>query len=262
MRSSLLVSLLALLLATLSGCVTYDELVNFEEIRVPRGRAESIENALELKIQSKDLLRIEVQSIDPEAALPFNGGGQIAGIAQASNQNLQLLQGYLVDEDGYIDLPLLGRIRAAGQTVESLQQEVRGRLQDYLVDPVVNIRYLNFKVTVLGEVQIPGVLPLPNSRVTLLEAIGMAGDLTDYANRSSVLVIREQDGERSFKRLNLQTDEVFESEYYYLRQNDVVYVEPIRARVATVSDPGQRVLTYISPVLSVASIVIALLVSN
>ncbi|MCP9234512.1 polysaccharide biosynthesis/export family protein [Lewinella sp. JB7] len=250
--------LLALVTITTSGCVSYKELVNFDSVRVPQGKTEDIENALELRIQPRDLLRIEVESVDPAAAAPFNEAGNIGGLGQVSNQNLQLFQGQLVDQDGFIDLPLLGRIEVAGMTVESLQQLIRGKLKTYIIDPVVSVRYLNFKVTVLGEVGLPGVVPLPNSRVTILEAIGMAGDLTDYANRSSVLIVREQDGERSYKRLNLQSDEVFASEYYYLKQNDVIYVEPIKARTATVSDPGQRLLSYLSPVLSIAGIVIAL----
>ncbi len=248
----------ALFLATLTSCVPYKELVNFDKVVVPQGRTEEIENALELKIQPKDLLRIQVLSVDPMAAAPFNENAAGGNTGQLSNQNLQLFQGYLVDLDGYIDLPLLGRIKAAGQTVESLQFLVRGKLQEYLRDPVVNVRYLNFKVTVLGEVAVPGVIPLPNSRVTILEALGMAGDLTDYADRSSVLVVREQEGERSYNRINLQTDEVFSSEFFYLKQNDVIYVKPIRARTATVSDPGQRAVSYLAPVLSIAGIIIAL----
>lgn len=253
---------LAYLISSLTACVSYNELVNFDEIRAAQGSTEEIENALDVKIQPKDLLRVDVESIDPEAALPFNQGAEMAGVSQASNQNIQLFQGYLVDEDGYIDMPLLGRVQAAGQTVESLQFLIRGKLKTYLRDPVVNVRFLNFKVTVLGEVANPGILNMANSRVTILEALGMAGDLTDYANRSSVLVVREQDGERSFRRLNLQTDEVFSSEYYYLKQNDVIYVEPIRARTATVSDPGQRVLSYLAPILSVITLVIALASRN
>ena len=241
-----------------SSCVSYQELVNFRDIEAAQVQIEEIDNNLELKIQPKDLLRIQVQSVDPLAAAPFNDPALASGLGQVSNQNLQLFSGYLVDEDGYIDLPLLGRVKAAGQTVESLQFLIRGKLDAYLIDPVVNVRYLNFKVTVLGEVARPGVLPLPNSRVTVLEALGLAGDLTPYADRSSVLVVREQDGERLYKRLNLQDDNVFSSEFFYLRQNDVLYVEPIRARTATVSDPGQRIITYVSPLLSVVGIIIAL----
>ena len=256
MRVSLLFLLPVLFAA--SSCVSYSELVNFETIRAEQAKVESIDNALELRVQPKDLLRIQVLSVDPEAALPFNDQAITGGLGQVSNQNLQLFSGYLVDEDGFIDLPLLGRVEAAGQTVESLQFLIRGKLEQFLVDPVVNVRYLNFKVTVIGEVTVPGVIPLPNSRVTVLEAIGLAGDLTDYADRTSVLVVREQDGERSYKRLNFQNDEVFSSEYYYLKQNDVIYVEPIRARTATVQDPAQRFVSYVAPVLSVAGIIIAL----
>ena len=261
MRFFPLLAVLLLAICT-SSCVSYRELVNFREIDAAREQVEDIDNALELKIQPKDLLRIQVQSVQAEAAAPFNEAALTGGIGQASPQNLQLFTGYLVDDDGYIDLPLLGRIRAAGQTVESLQFAIRGKLDTYLRDPVVNVRFLNFKVTVIGEVNLPGVVPLPNSRVTILEALGLAGDLTDYADRSSVLVVREQDGERSYQRLNLQSDEVFSSDYFYLKQNDVIYVEPIRARTATVSDPGQRIITYVSPLLSVVGIIIAISSSN
>jgi len=250
------------LMLTAQGCVSYDELVNFRELKADRERVEAIENGIQLQIQPNDLLRIEVESVDPTAAAPFNEAGLGSGLGQVSSQNLQLFQGYLVDQDGFVDLPLLGRIEAAGQTVESLAFLVRGKLKTYLRDPVVNVRFLNFKVTVIGEVALPGVISLPNSRVTIVEALGLAGDMTDYANRSSVLVVREQDGERSYKRLNLQSDEVFNSDYYYLRQNDFIYVEPIRARTATVSDPGQRLISYLSPVLSIASIIIALVVTK
>jgi len=250
------------LLLTSSSCVSYNELVNFREIRAEREVTEEIENSIQLQIQPNDLLRIEVESVDPIAAAPFNEASVGNGVGQMSAQNLQLFQGYLVDQDGFVDLPLLGRIEAAGQTVESLAFLVRGKLKTYLKDPVVNVRFLNFKVTVIGEVAMPGVITLPNSRVTIVEALGLAGDMTDYADRSSVLVVREQDGVRSYKRLNLQTDEVFNSDYYYLKQNDAIYVEPIRARTATVSDPGQRLISYLSPVLSIASIIIALVVTK
>ena len=257
---------LLLFLTVFSGCVSYEELVNFEELPASRGSAAAIENYLELKIQPNDLLRIEIETADIEASAPFNEVTTTSGGGQMSPLNLQLMTGYLIDQDGFVDLPLLGRIEAAGQTLESLQFLIRGKLQKYIVDPVVNVRYLNFKVTVLGEVNVPGVLPLPNSRVTILEALGMAGDMTDYADRTSVLVVREQDGERSYTRLDLRSDEIFSSDYYYLKQNDVVYVNPIRARTATVSDPGQRVVSYltafVAPVLSVAGIIIALTVNN
>ena len=259
----ILVTLIFGVLLNLTGCVSYKELRSFEGVPAQNTYQEEIDNRQELLIQPKDLLRIDVESVDPAAAAPFNLQDQAqGGSAQASPLNIQFFQGYLVDDDGFVDLPLLGRVEAAGQTLESLQFLVRGRLREYLVDPVVNVRYLNFKVTILGEVFNPGVITMPNSRVTILDAIGMAGDLTDYANRDNILLVREEDGVRTYNRISLQSDNIFSSEYYYLKQNDFIYVDPIRARTATVSDPGQRVLTYLGPVLSVVTLVIALVARN
>ncbi|MEM9526804.1 MAG: polysaccharide biosynthesis/export family protein [Bacteroidota bacterium] len=256
MRSCLILTSLAILLLT--SCVPHRDLVSFNEAPLPIGQTEEIANALELKIQPNDLLRIEVQSIDPEAALPFNQMTTGEGLAQMSAENRQLFRGYLVDQDGFIDFPVVGRIGVEGRTLESLQEFIRTELQTYLKSPVVNARFLNLKVTVLGEVAQPGVVSLLNSRVTILEAIGLAGDLSDYANRSNILIVREEDGKRSYERLNLQADDVFTSPYYYLQQNDLIYIEPIRARTATVADPGQRIVSYGTAVLSLAALILTL----
>ncbi len=245
-----------------SSCVSHKELVNFNEANLPEGQPEQIINAMNITIQPEDLLRITVHSLDPLAAAPFNleegnNNNRMAGGNQGTQQ-LELFTGYFVDQEGFIDFPVLGRIPVEGKTLEETKNDLINRLQTYLKDPVVNIRYLNFKVTVLGEVNVPGTLRLTNKRVTLLEAIGMAGDLTDYAQRNNVLVIREQDGSRTYERLNLQSDEIFTSPYFYLQQNDVIYVEPLRARVATVADPAQRIISYGSAALSLITLVIAL----
>lgn len=241
-----------------SSCVSHKELVNFNQVQLPIGMSEEINNSLELSIQPNDLLRIQVQSIDPEAVLPFNQVGSSDNLGQVSPANLQLFQGYLVNDQGFIDLPILGTIEAKDMTLAALQEEIREKLKVYIKDPVVNARFLNFKVTVLGEVIQPGVLNLSNSRVTILEAIGFAGDLSDYANRSKILVVREIQGKRTYAYLDLQSDNIFNSPYYYLQQNDLVYVEPIRARTATVADPGQRLVAYGTALLSLAALVITL----
>lgn len=247
-----------LFICLMSSCVSHKELVNFKDVNLPLGRAERISNALELRIQPNDLLRIQVESISPAASAPFNQMGGSQNVGQMTGANLQLFTGYLVDQDGYVDLPIIGRIEAQGQTIESLQFLVRGKLKTYLKDPVVNVRFLNFKVTLLGEVNVPGVLTLPNSRVTLLEAIGAAGDMTDYADRTNIMIIREQNGSRSYQRVDLQTDEIFSSPYYYLQQNDLIYIEPIKARTATVADRGQRIVSYGTAVLSVIALIFTL----
>lgn len=253
-----------LTLATAAGCVNYQEIVSFDEAAL--AQAETIEHDDPIEIQADDLLRITVHSFDPLAAAPFNlepvGMGQAAAQGPVQLQTLELFSGYFVDRDGYVDFPVLGRIGAAGLTLEALKAKLRERLTTYLKDPVVNVRFLNLRVTVLGEVNTPGQLRLTNPRLTLLEALGLAGDLTAYADRSDVLVIREDEGQRRYAHLNLHTGEIFDSEFYYLEQNDLIYVRPIQARVATVADPGQRFLQYLTATLSAAALAIALIVRN
>ena len=256
-----LVSLAILLF--LSSCVAHKELVNFKPLDPVSLSPQEILNAVDLTVQPEDLLRIQVSSLDPAAAEPFNlpepdnnqrgqGGGD--GTLQ-----LELTTGYFVDVEGYIDFPVLGPLHVEGMTLFEVKHLIVSLLsEDYLRSPVINIRYLNLKVTLLGEVNSPGLVRLSNKRVTVLEAIGLAGDLTEYANRTNILIMREEEGKRTFERLDLQKGDIFNSPYYYLQQNDVIYVEPITARIATVQDPGQRLVRYVSAGLSLVSIIIAL----
>lgn len=262
---------LTLIPLLLSSCVQHRQLINFNEANLPEDTPEQIVNAMNLTIQPEDLLRIDVHSIDPLAAAPFNPGTgpdgqrpqnnmQMMGGqgGQGGNYMLELFQGYLVDQNGYIDFPVLGQLKVQGLTIEEAKGQIYGLLQEYLKDPVVEMRFLNLKITILGEVNLPGVQRLSNKRVTLLEALGMAGDLSDYANRNNVLVIREEEGRRTYTRLDLQSAEIFTSPYFYMQQNDVIYVEPIQARIATVADPAQRIISYTTAGLSLISLIIAL----
>jgi polysaccharide export outer membrane protein len=249
-----------------TSCVQHKELINFNDANLPENSPEAIVNSVNLTIQPEDLLRIDVTSIDETAAAPFNldhgmtrmGGNQNMQQGQGGSNNLELFMGYFVDQDGFIDFPVLGRIEVKGLTLEEAKKKIYDQLDPFLRDPVVNMRYLNFKVTVMGEVNLPGTIRLTNKRVTVLEALGMAGDLTDYANRKNVLVIREEEGKRSFARLDLQKEKIFSSPYFYLQQNDVIYVEPIQVKIATVADPAQRILGYSSAGLSLIALIITL----
>lgn len=251
--------LLAFCTCTLVSCVPYRELVIFNEAALLGENSPEITNDLRLRVEPDDLLRITVHSLDPEAAAPFN-----IEAAQGAQNNimdissLELFSGYLVDREGYIDFPLLGRLSVMGSTLEDVKEVIRGKLTTYLKDPVVNARYINFKVTVLGEVALPGVLRLTNSRVTLLDALGMAGDLTAYADRTDILLIREGETSRSYEHFDLRKDELFSSPYYYLKQNDVLYVRPTKAKTAAIPDPGQRWVSYGTVVLSLVTLTIAL----
>lgn len=255
-------SVMCLVLLTQFSCVSHKELINFNEVNFP-STPEEIMNMMEIRIQEEDLLRITVHSVNPEAAAPFNiepqdqqGGNQ--NMMVQNTQNLELFSGYFVDREGYIDFPVLGRLEVEGMTIPEAKNKIVDLLKPYLNDAVVNMRFLNFKVTVLGEVEQPGTIRLTNKRITLLEAIGMTGDLTDYANRNNILVIREKAGAREYARLDLQSSEIFTSPYFYLQQNDVIYIEPLEVRTATVADPASRFISYGSAFLSIITLVVAL----
>lgn len=251
--------LLAFCTCTIVSCVPYQELVIFNEAGMLEEDSLGITNDLRLRVEPDDLLRITVHSLDPEAAAPFNieeGQGEGSNVMNIST--LELFSGYLVDREGFIDFPLLGRLNVMDLTLEDVKGIIRKKLAIYLKDPVVNARYINFKVTVLGEVALPGVLRLTNSRVTLLDALGMAGDLTAYADRSDILLIRENETTRSYEHFDLRKDDLFSSPYFYMKQNDVLYVRPTKAKTAAVPDPGQRWVSYGTAVLSLITLTIAL----
>jgi polysaccharide biosynthesis/export protein len=255
-----LIPLLALLALCQTACITHKEIVNFAPIQVDA--TEKMVNLSENPVQPGDILHITVHSFDLEAVRPFNltpVEQQNPNMMMATGLGSELLMGYLVDKNGQIDFPVVGTVTVAGLTLTQTKVKMLELLRKYIKDAVVNVRFLNFRVTVLGEVYNPGTLQLASPRITLLEAIGRSGDMTPYANRTNLLLIRERDGLRSFVRLNLQSTEVFSSPYFYLQQNDVVYVEPLRARAATTVDPATRVLPYISGGLSLITLVIALL---
>jgi polysaccharide biosynthesis/export protein len=188
-------------------------------------------------IQKKDLLSITVSSLNPEASQIFNSSNNSQVQAEVISGVSTLTSGYLVDSDGNIQFPVLGKIRAAGYTKKQLIDEISGQLigRKLLIDPIVSVRYMNYKVTVLGEVGRPTVINVPTEKISLMEAIGLAGDITIYGRRDRVMVIREQEGGKKIARLDLNSSEIFTSEYYYLKSNDIVYVEANRNKVATTS---------------------------
>ncbi len=187
------------------------------------------------KIQPGDILSIEVFSLSPEANQMFNvfPEGQMM---QSQNQNSSSTEltapvGFLVDKDGTVTLPLVGKITLMGLNTKDASDTITRRLGKYLMQATVSVRILNFKISVLGEVAKPSVYTISNERVTLPEALSLAGDLTIYAKRKNVLLIREENGVREFKRIDLTKRDFFDSSYYYLRPNDILYVEPSRGKV-------------------------------
>lgn len=200
------------------------------------------------KFKVNDIVSIYVSTYDIEASRPFNLIKQSGG-----SGNAQYLD-YLVDTDGNIDFPVLGKVKLLGLTVEEAKELIKKKLSDgYLKDPIVNMRILNFRISVLGEVRSPGTYTVSGERITIMEALGLAGDLTIKGRRDNILVVRDFNGTKTYTRINLTNKEVFNSPVYFLTQNDVVYVEPNNSAMS--SSKGD---SRIGLVLSISSFVISL----
>lgn len=198
--------------------------------------------SLEPVIQKNDILSIVVNSLNSEASQQFNLYAISSSTGQVNSGTVTQTSGFLVDQDGYIEFPMLGSIKAAGLTKKQLKTEIlKGITQkNLLFEPVVSIRYLNYKVTVLGEVARPTVINVPGEKISLLEAIGLAGDLTTYAKRDNVLLIHEEaEGRRTTQRINLNDTTILSSPNFFLRSNDVVYVAANKSKVAGASTTKQ-----------------------
>jgi polysaccharide export outer membrane protein len=244
--------LLALSLS-LMGCSTRNKLVYFQSSAIDSSANISY-NPI---IKNDDLLSILVMASDADAAVPFNlpvvsGNGMMGGYTQGTPS----IPGYLVDSNGDIDFPIVGRVHLAGMSRSDAIEFLKKALKPYLSSPTIVMRILNYKVTVLGEVKNPGTFTIPNERVTILEAIGIAGDLQITGMRDNVLVIREQDGKRLEYRIDLRSKDLFNSPVYYLTQNDIVYVEPNRAK----RNSAVINATNVGVLISASSIIISLIV--
>ena len=206
-----------------------------------------------------DRLVIIVNALDPDAARPFN----LTSVSVAQDNRFatgrETLQTYIVDLEGMVDFPVLGKIKLAGLNREQANKLIEDMLADYIKDPIVNIRTVNYKITVVGEVNRPGTYTTENERITLLETLSLAGDLTIYGERENVLVIQDYDGKKTYTRVNLKSDDLFTSPVYYLSQNDVVYVEPnkTRAKNASIGASTGVWLSTIGLLISMTALVIS-----
>lgn len=208
-------------------------------------------------IQPNDILSIAVTSLNPTATEIFNKpNSSYVSTSSVTGANLQS-PGYLVSDEGNIQFPVLGTMKITGMTTNQLREKITGELlnRKLLVDPIVIVRQLNFKVSVLGEVGHPSVVNVPSEKISLLEALGLAGDITIYGRKDNVMVIREENGEKKIKRLNLNTDEIFTSDYYYLKSNDIVYVEANKAKAAS-ANRSSTLIPILLSALSFGAIII------
>ena len=237
-------------LLLLIGCLTITSCASRKNIVYFQGEAELntvYENNVP-KIRPYDMLTIMVSAADMKATEPFNQ----TSVYQLSGGTEGFKNTYTVAEDGSIDFPVIGKVQLGGLTRNESILVLKNLLDPYIVNPGVNIHFTNFKISVIGEVASPGTFTLPNERVTILEAIALAGDLTIQGKRNNVMVIRESEGIKETYTVDLTSKEILDSPVYYLSQNDVVYVEPNKSKMQS------SVFNY-SLIISVAGIIISVI---
>jgi polysaccharide export outer membrane protein len=258
---------LAVMTVILASCGSVKDIAYFQNKVVDH--PEQIDKHAGIVIQPKDMLSIVVSSRNPELVAMFNLPviSYQAGSEVVTSSYQQRLMGYVVDNEGMIDFPVLGPIKVSGLTRWELSELIKKKLIDggLLTDAVVTVEFMNFKVSVIGEVNSPGTYTIQGDKVTILQAISLARDLTIFGLRENVSVIRERDGERVIYEVNLCDVSMFNSPAYYLQQNDVVYVQPseIKARQSTTDDKSLRMTSIFvsggSLLVSLASLIIGIL---
>lgn len=265
MRKSIYLNLFLLfaITASLTSCSDQKKFIYFQK---DNNQPDTIKMAQAYvpKIQSGDILSIPISSLNPAASSFFNpfapavistpdqntgsGSGTSSSSATLPGMSPSVPSsaptGYLVDQNGAVEIPLLGPVKVAGLTTVQARDTIKSKLTKFLKEPSVNVRLQNYKISVLGEVMRPSIYVIPNEQVTLPEAISLAGDLTPFAKHENILIVRDNDGKKEFGRVNLNSRDIFTSPYYYLHSGDIVYVEQTRTKAAQ-NDPTIRLLPVI-----------------
>lgn len=250
-------------LLLLTSCTSYQKIPYLQDFETVNA-TEELTAMYDAHIRPKDLLTITVNTTDPEAAAPFN-----LTIQSAANSNLTqwvtqqaALQQYLVDNQGNIDFPVLGELHLGGLSMNEAESMIREKLQPFLKEtPIVTVRMVNYKISVLGEVAKPGTFIINNEKVNVLEALAMAGDMTIWGLRDNVKLVREEeDGKRNIVVLDLNRADIVKSPYYHLQQNDILYVSPNKTKAKN-SDTGQSTSLWVSAtsiLVSIASLLVTI----
>jgi len=247
-----------LLVFLISSCATNKDLAYFQDVSRSTITAESAEAFIPVTIQPLDILAINISSLNPDASAVYNHGvvSNNATTVTGGSDATAAATGYLVDKAGDIQLPILGTIKVAGMTIPEFKQSLTNLLLKYLKEPYVTVSISNFKVTVMGDVGSPKVIRVQNERLNLTDAITLSGDLNLTAVRSNILLIREQNGKRTYIPLNLNSKDIFNSPYYFLRNNDLIYVTPGKYKSTLSTDYFNRSLGIVSSVISLAIVII------
>lgn len=248
-KTSIIIALLAIMLV--ASCATTQEISYFQD--EPLTNYEELDFNTDVVYKTNDKLSIIVSSIDPVAAKPFNLPIVTEGQSEIIAQGSQKMQTYLVDKNGNIEFPVLGQLKIGGLARTEATEFLKEKLSEYLKDPIVNVRLVNFTITVLGEVRNPGTFILEDEKISLSEALGYAGDLTIYGRRDNVLLIRDNNGKKQYAQFDLTSIKVLNNQNYYLAQDDVIYVTPNKAKVRS-----SRYNQNSTVIISAAAVLVAL----
>lgn len=241
MKQNLIILISCLFL--FAACAPQRNLVYFSEgTKTSKGTVTLPAAAMEVKIQPDDILKISVNTLSPESNALFNPPAAESG--------------YKVDNTGNIHFPVLGSVKLEGLSLDQAQIKIAAEVEKYAKSPNVSVQYLNFKITVIGEVARPNSFSITNDKINVLEALGLAGDMTAFGKRENVLIIRQNGNERTMARINMNNRNVLNSPYFNLKQNDIVYVEPDRAKAASISLSNRWIPVIIASVLTITSIIV------
>jgi polysaccharide export outer membrane protein len=245
-----------ILAVVISSCTPYHNSVYFQGLDRNSGISHKIDNYSPLTIQKGDILSLNVKSLNADASAMFNtesasssstSGGSAEGSTPSSGAS-----GYLVDKNGEIDLPLVHKLKVAGMTIEEVQNTIQKAIAQYFKDLTVTVHLMNFKITIIGDVQKPGIFDVVNEHISIPQALSLAGDVSISGKRDNILLIREINGERQYLNIDLTSSKLLESPYYYLKNNDMLYVEEGRGKFITINPVKQNlpiVLSLISLIL-------------
>jgi len=249
----------------LISCKTPNDVAYFQGIdKLSPEKMTAMAQVYSATICEDDLLTITVTAWDPTVITPFNPPPySFTTQGEVNVSSTQQLQTYLVDKEGFINFPVLGRVKAAGLTKQDFSSSLQKQIAEYVKDAMVNVQIVNFKITMMGEFARPGAITVRNDRMSILDAIGQVGDLSINANRKNILVIRNNDGVPEHGRIDLTDPALFASPYFYLKQNDVVYAEPNKAkkRNANYSSAQQYNITVFSSIISALSLITSVVIA-
>lgn len=226
-----------------SSCSTANKTAYFRDVSRTDVSRKALSEYFDPVVQTDDILTINIQTIDPRVMAPVNQSG--AGVPSGASvlPAESGTTGFLVDKEGNIEMPMLGVVKVVGLTTSQIKELVRQKAATFYKSPTIQVRFSNFKITVLGEVAKPATYTIPNERISVLEAISLAGDLTIYGKRDDVMLIRHAGDYKEITHLDLNSSALISSPYFYLRQNDVLYVEPTKARASVNNAPKMQFIT-------------------